>query len=184
MNGTVRANLTTGNQYGDMSLMTEAGTVRVPLYLHFPPAERLDSRVSLQTLPPPHRRPHQPAPRGLFPQDIGHLVNNAAEHIISNECEEEGASAPVHFMSHRHGCALDIAVTADSYPTVRTALERTPGIHVESDFHALRLAVQELVSGTGVPTCGTGLRMTFTEMWAADPQPLSDAWCRSLAARH
>ena len=69
------------------------------------------------------------------------LVNNAAEHSISNEGEEEGASAPVRFMSHGRGRAFDIAVS-DSCPTIRTALERTPGLHVESDVHALRLAVK------------------------------------------
>ena len=88
------------------------------------------------------------------------LVNNAAEHGMT----PAGASAHVRFMPHRRGFAFD-AVIADSGPGVRATLENNPGLpKISSDPEALELAVQELVSGTGVPTRGIGLWMTLTEM--------------------
>ena len=96
------------------------------------------------------------------PEDVeifSELVNNAAEHGQS----DEPAHAHVRFMPHRRGHAFDIVV-ADSGPGIRATLARNPSLHPESDAHALRLAVQELVSGTGNPTRGIGLWMTLTEM--------------------
>ena len=57
------------------------------------------------------------------------------------------------------------AVIADAGPGVRATLENNPGLpKISSDQDAISLAVQELVSGTGVPTRGIGLWMTLTEM--------------------
>ena len=88
------------------------------------------------------------------------LVNNAAEHGMT----EAGAHAHVRFMPHRRDHAFDLVV-ADSGPGIRATLERNPGIPPPAtDAQAIGLAVQELVSGTGVPTRGIGLWMTVTEM--------------------
>ena len=51
-------------------------------------------------------------------------------------------------MPHRKGLALDCVIT-DRGPGIRATLERNPDLQVESDEQALRLAVQELTSGTG-----------------------------------
>ena len=88
------------------------------------------------------------------------LVNNAAEHGMT----PEGAHAHVRYMPHRKGHAFDVVV-ADSGIGVRTTLANNPRLtRPETDEEAIGLAVQELVSGTGSPTRGIGLWMTFTEM--------------------
>ena len=88
------------------------------------------------------------------------LVNNAAEHGMT----EEGAHAHVRYMPHRRGHAFDMVI-ADSGAGIRATLGGNPGIPgPETDAGAIGLAVQELVSGTGVPTRGIGLWMTVTEM--------------------
>ena len=54
---------------------------------------------------------------------------------------------------------------ADSGPGIRATLSRNPCLpETESDQEAIGLAIQELVSGTGVPTRGIGLWMTVNEM--------------------
>ena len=90
---------------------------------------------------------------------LSELVNNAAEHGQG----DEPTHLHVRFMPHRRGHAFDIVV-ADSGPGIRATLARNPNIQPESDVHALHLAVQELVSGTGNPVRGIGLWMTLTEM--------------------
>ena len=88
------------------------------------------------------------------------LVNNAAEHGMT----PEGAHAHVRYMPHRKDHAFDVVV-ADSGIGIRTALANNPNLNQpETDEEAIALAVQELVSGTGSPTRGIGLWMTFTEM--------------------
>ena len=88
------------------------------------------------------------------------LVNNAAEHGMT----EAGASAHVRYMPHRRGHAFDVVV-ADSGPGIRATLAGNPDLpQPETDAAAIGLAVQELVSGSGVPTRGIGLWMTVTEM--------------------
>ena len=87
------------------------------------------------------------------------MVNNAAEHGMS----DTGTHCHVRLMPHRKGLALDCVIT-DRGPGIRATLERNPNLQVESDeFQALRLAVQELTSGTGNPTRGIGLWTTFLE---------------------
>ena len=86
------------------------------------------------------------------------MVNNAAEHGMS----DTGAHCHVRLMPHRKGLALDSVIT-DRGPGIRATLERNPDLQVESDEQALRLAVQELTSGTGNPTRGIGLWTTFLE---------------------
>ena len=75
------------------------------------------------------------------------MVNNAAEHGMS----DAGAHCHVRLMPHRRSLALDSVIT-DRGPGIRATLERNPNLQVESDEQALRLAVQELTSGTGNPT--------------------------------
>ena len=88
------------------------------------------------------------------------LVNNAAEHGMT----EEGAGAHVRYLPHRRGKAFDVVV-ADSGEGIRATLAANPGLSPpESDAAAIGLAVQELVSGSGIPTRGIGLWMTVTEM--------------------
>ena len=65
-------------------------------------------------------------------------------------------------MPHRRGLALDCVIT-DRGPGIRATLERNPDLQMESDEQALRLAVQELTSGTGNPTRGIGLWTAFLE---------------------
>ena len=90
-------------------------------------------------------------------------MNNAAEHGVSRQ--EENAIAHVRFMPHRRGAALDVVVVADQGPGIRETLARNPRLDVpEADAEAIRLATQELVSGTGNPVRGIGLWMTVTEM--------------------
>ena len=86
------------------------------------------------------------------------MVNNAAEHGMS----DTGAHCHVRLMPHRKGLALDCVIT-DRGPGIRATLERNPDLQMESDEQALRLAVQELTSGTGNPTRGIGLWITFLE---------------------
>ena len=86
------------------------------------------------------------------------MVNNAAEHGMS----DAGAHCHVRLMPHRRSLALDSVIT-DRGPGIRTTLERNPNLQVESDEQALRLAVQELTSGTGNPTRGIGLWTAFLE---------------------
>jgi hypothetical protein len=65
------------------------------------------------------------------------LVNNSAEHGMPQ------GGQPGHAFE---------AVTVDSGAGIRTALARNPAIpQPEPDAHAIGLAVQELVSGTGDP---------------------------------
>ena len=88
------------------------------------------------------------------------LANNAAEHGMT----PDGAQVHVRFMPHRRGHAFD-AVIADSGPGIRATLARNPKLpQLETDSDAIGLAIQEMVSGTGVPTRGIGLWMTTTEM--------------------
>ena len=76
----------------------------------------------------------------------------------------EGASVHVRFMPHRRGHAFD-AVVADSGPGIRATMARNSKLpQPATDSAAIGLAIQELVSGTGVPTRGIGLWMTVTEM--------------------
>lgn len=88
------------------------------------------------------------------------LVNNAAEHGMT----DTGATAHVRFMPHRRGNAFDVVV-ADLGEGIRATLAGNPDLpQPETDAAAIGLAVQELVSGTGIPTRGIGLWMTVTEM--------------------
>ena len=88
------------------------------------------------------------------------LANNAAEHGMT----PEGAHAHVRYMPHRRGKAFDVVV-ADSGDGIRATLARNPELpQPETDADAIGLAVQELLSGTGIPTRGIGLWMTITEM--------------------
>ena len=88
------------------------------------------------------------------------LVNNAAEHGMT----ETGANVHVRFMPHRRGHAFD-AVVADQGPGIRATLAGNPALpRPETDAEAIGLAIQELVSGTGVPTRGIGLWITLTQM--------------------
>ena len=88
------------------------------------------------------------------------IVNNAAEHGMT----EAGAHAHVRFMPHRRGHAFD-AVIADSGSGIRDTLARNSQIpQPESDADAIGMAIQELVSGAGVPIRGIGLWMTLVEM--------------------
>jgi anti-sigma regulatory factor (Ser/Thr protein kinase) len=88
------------------------------------------------------------------------LVNNAAEHGMT----EAGASAHVRYLPHRRGRAFDVVV-ADSGVGIRATLAGNPALTPpETDAAAIGLAVQELVSGSGIPTRGIGLWMTVTEM--------------------
>ena len=101
------------------------------------------------------------------------LVNNAAEHGMT----EAGANAHVRFMPHRRGKAFD-AVVADSGPGIRATLAANLDLpQPETDAAAIGLAVQELVSGSGIPTRGIGLWMTLTEM----KKPGRKLWIQSGA---
>ena len=98
--------------------------------------------------------------RPVLVEIFSELVNNAAEHGMS----ETGANAHVRFMPHRRGMAFD-AVIADSGPGIRATLSRNLDLpETKSDQEAIGLAIQELVSGTGVPTRGIGLWMTVNGM--------------------
>ena len=88
------------------------------------------------------------------------VVNNAAEHGMG----PEGAHAHVRYLPHRRGHAFDVVV-ADSGSGIRATLAGNPNIRQpETDADAIGLAIQELVSGTGIPTRGIGLWMTLAEM--------------------
>ncbi len=88
------------------------------------------------------------------------LIANAAEHRMSPAVNH----AHVRFMPHRRGHAFD-CVVADSGPGIRATLERNPNLpDIDTDVDAIALAVQELVSGTDVPTRGAGLWTTVNEM--------------------
>ena len=90
------------------------------------------------------------------------LANNAAEHGMTPDGGR--AHAHVRYIPHRRGRAFDVVI-ADSGPGIRATLARNPEIpQPETDADAIGLAVQELVSGTGIPTRGIGLWMTLTEM--------------------
>ena len=98
--------------------------------------------------------------RPVLVEIFSELVNNAAEHGMT----PEGASAHVRYLPHRRGHAFD-AVIADTGPGIRATLVQNPNLpQPESDADAIRLAVQELTSGTSAPTRGIGLWMTLTEM--------------------
>lgn len=89
------------------------------------------------------------------------LVNNAAEHGMS----QEGAHAHVRYIPHRRSHALDVVV-ADSGAGIRATLAGSPSLpQPQTDSEAIGMAVQELVSGTGIPTRGIiSLWMTLAEM--------------------
>ena len=107
-----------------------------------------------------NRRMGAPSVRPEIVEVFSALVNNAAGHGIT----PEGAHAHVRYMPHRKGHAFDVVV-ADSGIGIRTALANNPSLkQPATDEEAIGLAVQELVSGTGSPTRGIGLWMTFTEM--------------------
>ena len=98
--------------------------------------------------------------RPVLVEIFSELVNNAAEHGMC----ETGVHAHIRFMPHRRGRAFDVVI-ADSGPGIRATLSRNPSLpETESDQEAIGLAIQELVSGTGVPTRGIGLWMTVNEM--------------------
>lgn len=91
---------------------------------------------------------------------VSKLVNNAAEHGMT----EVGANAHVRYMPHRRGRAFDVVV-ADTGEGIRATLAGNPKLpKPDTDAAAIGLAVQELVSGSGIPTRGIGLWMTVTEM--------------------
>lgn len=92
-------------------------------------------------------------------ETFSEMVNNAAEHGMT----ADGAQAHVRYIPHRRGHALEMVV-ADTGPGIRATLERNPSLQVQSDTHALELAVQELISGTANPVRGIGLWITATEM--------------------
>ena len=135
-------------------------------------------RGYLQPDPSPRlRRPVEGCPHpsvgmcAAVAETFSELVNNAAEHGMS----PDGADVHVRFMPHRKGNAFDVVI-ADQGPGIRATLAANPALpHLETDAEAIGLAVQELVSGTGVPTRGIGLWMTVTEMRqarSATPYPL------------
>ena len=67
-------------------------------------------------------------------------------------------------MPHRRGHVFDIVI-ADSGTGIRATLARNLVLsQPETDAAAIGMAVQELVSGTGIPTRGIALWMTLTEM--------------------
>ena len=67
-------------------------------------------------------------------------------------------------MPDRRGHAFDVVVV-DSGQGIRASMANNPKLSPpETDSEAIGLAVQELVSGTGIPTRGMGLWMTATEM--------------------
>lgn len=104
------------------------------------------------------------------------LVNNAAEYGMM----DSGANAHVRFMPHRRGNAFDVVV-ADSGEGIRATLAGSPDLpQPETDAVAIGLAVQELVSGSGVLTRGIGLWMTVTEM----RKPGRKLWIQSGAGLH
>ena len=85
------------------------------------------------------------------------LASNASERGMT----EVGAHAHVRYIPHGWG----YAVIADSGPGIRAALACNIQIPLpEADSAAIGMAVQELVSGTGVPTGGNGLWKVATEM--------------------
>ena len=101
-----------------------------------------------------------PSIRPELVEMFSELVNNAAEHGMS----PDGAQVHVRYLPHRKGHAFDVVI-ADSGPGIRATLSANPALpQQDSDSQAISLAVQELVSGTSVPTRGIGLWMTLTEM--------------------
>ena len=101
------------------------------------------------------------------------MVNNAAEHGMS----DAGAHCHVRLMPHRRSLALDSVIT-DRGPGIRATLERNPNLQVESDEQALRLAVQELTSGTGNPTRGIGPLDRLPGMPEAPQETSGPLWHR------
>ena len=106
------------------------------------------------------RRMGAPNIRPELVELFSELVNNAAEHGMT----PEGAHAHVRYMPHRRGKAFDVVVS-DSGAGIRATLAGNPALpQPETDAAAIGLAVQELVSGSGISTRGIGLWMTLTEM--------------------
>jgi sensor histidine kinase regulating citrate/malate metabolism len=91
---------------------------------------------------------------------VSELVNNAAEHGLT----PDGAHVHVRFMPHRRGHAFD-CVVSDEGPGIRATLAANSALpKPETDGDAIRIAIQELVSGTGSPNRGIGLWQVVAEM--------------------
>ena len=106
------------------------------------------------------RHPEAASISGVAVETFSELLNNAAEHGMS----DAGAHCHVRVMPHRMGNSLDMVV-ADSGPGIRATLAQNPNLPVtQSDQEAIDLAIQELTSGTGTPTRGIGLWITVAEM--------------------
>ena len=106
------------------------------------------------------RRPEAASIVGVAVETFSELLNNAAEHGMS----DAGAHCHVRVMPHRLGNCLDMVV-ADSGPGIKATLGQNPNLPAtQSDQEAIALAIQELTSGTGTPTRGIGLWITVTEM--------------------
>ena len=116
-------------------------------------ADTLEENLRDRELGAPNLRPE-------LVEMFSEIVNNAAEHGMTRE----GTHTHVRLMPHRRGHAFDVVV-ADSGPGIRATLSGNPALPLpETDADAIGLAVQELVSGTGVPTRGIGLWMVLTGM--------------------
>ena len=106
------------------------------------------------------RHPEAASISGVAVETFSELLNNAAEHGMS----DAGAHCHVRVMPHRLGNSLDMVV-ADSGPGIRATLAQNPNLpDTQSDPEAIDLAIQELTSGTGTPTRGIGLWITVAEM--------------------
>ena len=117
--------------------------------------DKLEEYLHDQALGAPNIRPE-------LVEIFSELVNNAAEHGAS----DTGAHVYVRYLPHRKGQAFDLIV-ADQGPGIRATLAQNPSLPPQhTDQDAIGLAVQELVSGTSVPTRGIGLWMTATAMQA------------------
>ena len=106
------------------------------------------------------RHPEAASISGAAFETFSKLLNNAAEHGM----HDSGAHCHVRMMPHRLGNCLDMVV-ADSGPGIGATLAQNPNLPAtESDQEAIALAIQELTSGTSVPTRGIGLWITVAEM--------------------
>ncbi len=106
------------------------------------------------------RHPEAASISGVAVETFSELLNNAAEHGMS----DDGAHCHIRVTPHRMGNCLDMVV-ADSGPGIRATLGKNPNLPAtQSDQEAIAIAIQELTSGTGRPTRGIGLWITVTEM--------------------
>ena len=106
------------------------------------------------------RHPEAASISGVAVETFSELLNNAAEHGMS----DAGAHCHVRVMPHRLGNCLDMVV-ADSGLGIRATLAPNPDLPAtQSDQEAIALAIQELTSGTGTPTRGIGLWISVAEM--------------------